>query len=191
MAKTRSLSKHSRAARRATSPSINTDKSLKEVSLPRASAAASSSAAAPASAPPSQQHQLRPSVLAVHRSAAVQKKKTSRPVRKRQLSARARRRHERGLEMAEAVGERTVAKVQRSVGRQRAVNARRKAWDDVNKLAATTGADAANPFDALGGGDNDEGEGADVETGDEDVDAAKNDAAPALPQPDDDQDEIL
>ncbi|POR35135.1 Ribosome biogenesis protein Alb1, partial [Tolypocladium paradoxum] len=77
MAKNKAPSKHSRAARRATSPGINTDKSLKDVALP--SKASRAAAAAD-----------RPSVLAVHRSAGVQKK--AKPTRKGRLSARARRR---------------------------------------------------------------------------------------------------
>lgn len=120
------------------------------------------------------------------------------------MSARARRRHEKGLEMAEAVCERTANKVRRSAGRQRVVDARRKAWDDINKLAA---ADAANPFDALGGLDARGGDDGyeDVDTGDEDMDAAegavggavehvsKNSTTPDPRQqlPDDDQDVIL
>ncbi|RCI11651.1 hypothetical protein L249_7778 [Ophiocordyceps polyrhachis-furcata BCC 54312] len=107
-------SKHSRAARRATSPSINTDKSLKEATLPR-------------------QKSERPSVLAIHQAAGVQKK--TRPPRKSRLSTKARRRHDKGLEMAEAVGERTAAKTLRSVGRARVARDRRKPWDDVNKAA--------------------------------------------------------
>ncbi|PHH74835.1 hypothetical protein CDD80_2822 [Ophiocordyceps camponoti-rufipedis] len=114
MAKSRVPSKHSRAARRATSPSINTDKSLKEVTLPRDAVS-------------------RPSVLAIRQSAGVQKK--TKPSRKSRMSTKARRRHDKGLEMAEAVGERTAAKTRRSVGRARVARNRRKPWDDVNKAA--------------------------------------------------------
>lgn len=105
----------SRAVRRATSPSIDTDKSLKDIKPPPRSA-------------------TRPSVLAVHQSAGVQKKVKS--GRKSQMSARARRRHERGLEMAEAVVERTRSKVEKSVGRSRVVKERSKTWEDINKKAA-------------------------------------------------------
>ncbi|TQV91792.1 alb1 domain-containing protein [Cordyceps javanica] len=114
MAKAKSQpSKRSRAARRATSPSIDTDRSLKT-----------------AQPPPRGKPTERPSVLAVHHSAGVQKKTSQRKAR---VSAKARRRREKGMEMAEAVMERTSSKVQRSLHRQRAVDSRRKAWDAINK----------------------------------------------------------
>ncbi|KAK5994007.1 hypothetical protein PT974_07447 [Cladobotryum mycophilum] len=108
-------SKHSRAARRATSPSINTDKSLKNVSLP------------------AREPTARPSVLAAHHSAGISKK--SKRGRKSQLSAKARKRQEKGLEMAEAILGRTAKKVEKSIGRARSVQQRSKAWDAINKLA--------------------------------------------------------
>lgn len=109
-------SKRSRAARRATSPSIDTDKSLKDVQPPPRSAA-----------------QQRPSVLAVHQNAGVTKK--SRNGRKTQMSAKARRRHEKGLQMAEAIAERTGKKVEKSKGRGRSVQERAKGWEEINKQA--------------------------------------------------------
>ncbi|KAG5985940.1 hypothetical protein E4U43_005788 [Claviceps pusilla] len=119
MAKTKAPpSKHSRAARRATSPSINTDKSLKEL-------------APPARSTP------RPSVLDVHRSAGVSKK--TRPVRKSRLSSKMRRRHERGLEMAAAVTERTGKKLEKSIGRARVVVERSRAWEEVNRKVGKAG----------------------------------------------------
>lgn len=108
-------SKRSRAARRATSPSIDTDKSLKDVQPPRSAA------------------QQRPSVLAVHQNAGVTKK--SRNGRKTQLSAKARRRQEKGLQMAEAIAERTGQKVEKSKGRGRSVQERAKGWEEINKQA--------------------------------------------------------
>ncbi|PFH59841.1 hypothetical protein XA68_11790 [Ophiocordyceps unilateralis] len=114
MAKNRAPSIHSRAARRATSPSINTDKTLKETPLPRSVT-------------------TRASVLAIHQSAGVQKK--TRAGRKSRMSTKARRRHDKGLEMAEAVGDRTAAKTSRSLGRARVARDRRKPWDHVNKVA--------------------------------------------------------
>jgi hypothetical protein len=69
-------------------------------------------------------------VLAAHHSAGIQKK--AKRGRKSQLSAKAKRRQERGLDMAEAVAERTHTKLQRSLGRSRVVNDRRKAWDEIN-----------------------------------------------------------
>ncbi|KAG6006159.1 hypothetical protein E4U21_007269 [Claviceps maximensis] len=119
MAKTKAQpSKHSRAARRATSPSINTDKSLKEM-------------APPARITP------RPSVLDVHRSAGVSKK--TRPTRKSRLSSKMRKRHEKGLEMAAAVTERTGRKLEKSIGRARVVVERSRAWEEVNRKAGKRG----------------------------------------------------
>jgi hypothetical protein len=51
------------------------------------------------------------------------------------MSAKARRRHEKGLEMAEAVIERTSLKVKKSLGREKVVKERSKTWEDVNKKA--------------------------------------------------------
>ncbi|EGX87801.1 hypothetical protein CCM_09423 [Cordyceps militaris CM01] len=114
MAKARAQpSKRSRAARRATSPSIDTDKSLKTAQPPR-------------SGKPTE----RPAVLAVQHAAGVQKKTSQ---RKAHVSAKARRRKERGAEMAEAVLERTAGKVRRSWDRLRVVDGRRQAWDAINK----------------------------------------------------------
>ncbi|KAK2616651.1 hypothetical protein QQS21_000474 [Conoideocrella luteorostrata] len=118
MAKSKGPSKHSRAARRATSPSIDTDKSLKDIPLPKRNTSSD----------------FRPSVLAVHRSAGVLKK--SKPLRKTRMSAKMRRRHEKGLEMAEAITERTGKKIENSIGRAKAVQKRSRAWEDVNRDAA-------------------------------------------------------
>ncbi|CAM1507833.1 Fc.00g046810.m01.CDS01 [Cosmosporella sp. VM-42] len=114
MAKNKRVSIHSRAARRATSPSIDTDKSLKDV------------------VPPSRSAPHRPSVLAAQHSAGVSKKTKH---RKSHMSAKAKRRHEKGLEMAEAVIERTSVKYQKSLGRGRVVKERSKDWDAINKNA--------------------------------------------------------
>ncbi|CAH0040292.1 unnamed protein product [Clonostachys solani] len=110
------VSKHSRAARRAASPTFETDKALQDYKPP-----------ARASAP-------RPSVLAIHQSAGVDKKPSKRG-RKSQLSSKARRRQERGLQMAEAILERTSLKVEKSKVRGRSVQERSKTWDSINKKA--------------------------------------------------------
>ncbi|OAQ65360.1 ribosome biogenesis protein Alb1 [Pochonia chlamydosporia 170] len=119
MAKNKGPSKHSRAARRATSPSIDTDKSLKDIPLPKRNSEST----------------FRPSVLAVHRSAGVSKK--SKPVRKSRMTSKMRRRHEKGLEMAEAITERTGLKIEKSIGRAKNVQRRSRNWEDINKDAAT------------------------------------------------------
>lgn len=108
------------------------------------------------------------------------------------MSAKARRRHEKGLEMAEAVTERTKSKVERSKGRGRNIQLRSKAWDEINRVAATEG--------AVEGGEEVEKRNEAVEL-DEDMDGADDetltapvipDAAPAaVPLPVDDDDETL
>ncbi|KAI9850264.1 MAG: hypothetical protein M1838_005947 [Thelocarpon superellum] len=108
MAKTATLKKHkpavhSRAARRATSPSIDVDKSLTSIKAP----------------PESADH--RPSVLALHHGAGVMKKTK----RGRAVSSKARKRQEKGLERAELVMDRMEKKVEKSVERARSVKARR------------------------------------------------------------------
>ncbi|KAK3297576.1 Alb1-domain-containing protein [Chaetomium fimeti] len=106
---------HSRAARRATSPGIDTDKSLKEVRAPQESI------------------DRRPAVLAAHHAGGVSKKAKS--GRRSVLSTRARRRQERSMDRAEAVMDRTAVKVQKSKGHARVIHGRRKTWDEVNREA--------------------------------------------------------
>ncbi|KAJ9142571.1 hypothetical protein NKR19_g7163 [Coniochaeta hoffmannii] len=102
---------HSRAARRATSPGIDTDKSLKNVQ------------------PPPESVNIRPAVLAAHHAGGVTKKTK----RKSQLSHKARLRQERNLERAEAIAERTALKVQKSKGQARVIQSRKKTWDELNR----------------------------------------------------------
>ncbi|KAK7749798.1 hypothetical protein SLS53_000378 [Cytospora paraplurivora] len=132
---------HSRAARRATSPSINTDKSLKDVQ------------------PPTESVNNRPSVLGIHQSAGVTKK--TKRGRKSVLSTKARKRHERGLERAEHVVDRTAVKIQKSKRSAAEIASRKKAWDEVNgsigDVAAAIGGKASlNMFAGLGNGDDEE-----------------------------------
>ncbi|KAM0461598.1 hypothetical protein ACHAPV_004306 [Trichoderma viride] len=184
MAKTQKIapSRRSRAARRATSPSINTDKSLKNATLPASSS--STSTAAP-----------RPSVLAARHNAGVTKKVR----RGRAVSAKGRRRQEKGLEMAEAIVERTSKKLEKSFGKARVVQSRAKKWDDINKDALKS---KENAFAVLmQDGDDEDKEEREWET-DEEMDgenAVKGAAAAAAaveptvaaPMLDDDDDEIL
>jgi len=107
---------HSRAVRRATSPGIDTDKSLKEVQ------------------PPAESKSNRPSILAAHQGAGVTKR--SKNGRKSVLSAKAKRRHEKGLDRAEAVMDKKVTRVEKSRGRARTVQERAKAWEEQNKKIA-------------------------------------------------------
>ncbi|KAM0340853.1 hypothetical protein ACHAPU_010269 [Fusarium lateritium] len=165
MAKNKAPSKHSRAARRATDIDIDTDKSLKEVK------------------PPTRDAPQRPSVLAAQHSAGVTKKVK----RGRSLSAKARKRQEKGFEMAEAIAERTKSKVEKSKGRGKNVQQRAKNWDDINKAAEEDEA-------AQGSGDD---EVKQTERGwkmDEEMNEAETtpaDKADVAPPADEDGDEIL
>ncbi|KAI8956806.1 Alb1-domain-containing protein [Daldinia sp. FL1419] len=108
--KKKALSVHSRAARRATSPGINTDKSLKNIQ------------------PPAESVDHRPSVLAIHQGAGVSKKTK----KSRNLSSKARRRHEKGQDRAANIMEKTERKIAKSKGQARTIQTRRKAWDEIN-----------------------------------------------------------
>jgi hypothetical protein len=103
---------HSRAAKRASSPGIDLDKSLKDLK------------------PPQDIKKQRPSILAIHQGAGVTKKKNG---RKTVLSAKAKRRQEKGMDRAEAVMDKTEKKVQKSKGRARTVQERAKGWEELNK----------------------------------------------------------
>ncbi|KAI1076314.1 Alb1-domain-containing protein [Whalleya microplaca] len=101
---------HSRAARRATSPSINTDKTLKNVQ------------------PPAESVDHRPSILSIHHGAGVSKKTK----KGRNMSSKARRRHEKAQDRAAEIMERKEKKVARSKGQARTIYSRRKTWDEIN-----------------------------------------------------------
>lgn len=133
-------------------------------------------------------------MLAVHHSAGVQKKAGK---RKSQQSAKAKRRQQRGMDMAEAVMERTSKKMQKSHRRANTVQERRKTWEDINRFAGMA--------DEEGSGDEDDGadkpagkaakampadDGWETDENIDDVEAATAEAAPAA-QMDDDLDEIL
>ncbi|KAF3063671.1 hypothetical protein GL218_02297 [Daldinia childiae] len=108
--KRKAPSVHSRAARRATSPSIDTDKSLKNVQ------------------PPAESVDHRPSVLAIHQGAGVSKKTT----KSKNMSSKARRRYEKGQDRAANIMERTERKIAKSKGKARTIQTRSKAWDEIN-----------------------------------------------------------
>ncbi|KAB5563254.1 Alb1-domain-containing protein [Coniochaeta sp. 2T2.1] len=108
----KALSAHSRAARRATSPGIDTDKSLKNVQ------------------PPAESINIRPAVLAAHHNSGVTKTTKK---RKSQPSHKARLRAERNAEKGEAIAERTALKVQKSKGQARVIQSRKKTWDELNR----------------------------------------------------------
>ena len=105
-------SSRSRENRRAASPSIDTDKSLKEV------------------APPEEKKKT-PSILKIHQGAGVSKK--SKTGRKAQLSARAKKRQESAMDRAEAIMDKKSTKIEKSKDRARVVQSRSKAWEEQNK----------------------------------------------------------
>ncbi|KJR82965.1 uncharacterized protein SPSK_04548 [Sporothrix schenckii 1099-18] len=148
-------SKHSREARRATSPGIDLDKSLKNAKPPQTSV------------------DFRPSILGIHQAAGVSKR-VKKQGRKAVLSAKARRRQERGLDMAAAVMERTAQKVQRSKSSARTIQSRSKEWTEINKAAEREVGIAGKKkqqlgmFGALASGDDDDD---DEDDGFEDVDS--------------------
>ncbi|KAI1214527.1 Alb1-domain-containing protein [Annulohypoxylon truncatum] len=107
---------HSRAARRATSPGIDTDKSLKNVQ------------------PPAESVDYRPSILSIHQGAGVTKKTK----KSRNMSSKARKRYEKGQDRAAAVMDRTEKKINKSKGQARIIQTRRKTWDEVNNQIPAT-----------------------------------------------------
>jgi hypothetical protein len=162
---------HSRAARRATDIDIDTDKSLKEVKPP------------PRDAP------HRPSVLAAQHSAGITKK--AKRGRKEKMSAKARRRHEKGLEMAAAIVERTKNKVEKSKGRGRNIQQRSKNWDEINRAAEEAeGAESDEEVKQRGVDVDEDMDVAEEETSTAPVAEVTTPAAVPLPA-DDDGDEIL
>ncbi|KAL4930956.1 Alb1 domain-containing protein [Aspergillus undulatus] len=124
MAKAKPPSKHSRAARRAASPSLDLDKSL--TSLPRAENT------------PMQ----RESILADRANAGVTKKQA----KPRNRSRTQRLRQQKGQDRAEAVLDQLEIKVAKSKNRAKTVKNRRAEWSDLNGKAAK--------FDALAEADN-------------------------------------
>ncbi|KAL1881866.1 hypothetical protein Daus18300_000920 [Diaporthe australafricana] len=183
MAKTKGKapSIHSRAARRATSPSINTDKSLKDVKPPPASV------------------DSRPSVLGIHQNAGVSKK--NKRGRKAVMSTKARKRHERGLERASEIVDRTSTKVLKSKKAASNVESRKKGWDDINAKAGDGGVAAvakANKFAGLADGDDEDVEEVDDEMWEAEQETPVVAAVPSstnvptdAPPPQDDDEEIL
>lgn len=72
------------------------------------------------------------------------------------MSTRARARHERGLERAEAIVDRTATKVQKSKYSASRVETRKKAWDEINAAAGKVGKKGTNMFAGLEDNDDDD-----------------------------------
>ncbi|KAL2838828.1 Alb1-domain-containing protein [Aspergillus pseudoustus] len=128
MAKAKPQSKHSRAARRAASPSLDLDKSL--TSLPRAEK--------------TELH--RESILSDRANAGISKKQ-SKPKAK---SRAQRQRQQKGIERAEAIMDQHEIKLAKSNSRAKAVKNRRADWSDLNEKATK--------FDLLAAAENDDGD---------------------------------
>ncbi|TAQ90646.1 hypothetical protein B7494_g1064 [Chlorociboria aeruginascens] len=163
---------HSRAAKRASSPSINTDKSLKDIQLPV------------------EKKTNRPSVLAIHQGAGVTRK--SKNGRKSVLSTKAKRRQEKGLDRAEAIMDKKEKKVEKSKGKARTVQERAKAWEELNKKVALKKAQQV-ALEKENWVDEDH-EDDEVEMQDDvlaPTDLPAETAAEPVPLPDEDEDEIL
>ncbi|RYP48792.1 hypothetical protein DL768_005385 [Monosporascus sp. mg162] len=168
--KVRAPSKHSRSARRATSPSIDTDKSLKDVK------------------PPGESINHRPSILAIHHGAGVSKKTK----KSRNLSFKARRRQGKAQDRAAAVIERTERKVAKSKGQARTMQTRRKTWDDINVQIPKSKKKSDKDQDAEGE-DEDSGSELDDEMGEAEGGTEKSQGNSAIEPPtmDEDHDGIL
>lgn len=69
-------------------------------------------------------------MLAIHQGAGVSKK--AKQGRKAVMSSKARKRHEKDLERAEAIMERTALKVQKSKIQARKIQSVKKTWDELN-----------------------------------------------------------
>ena len=160
-------SKHSRAARRETSPSIDTDRSLKTAR------------------PPAESADVRPTILAAHRGGGVSKeKRKAGGGRKAVLSTRARRRLERSAHRAETVADRSANKVHASKAQLGVIRSRKRPWEEINRdVAGTRDASAkakiasVTVFGILGAEEKDDG---DVEGGKGDGEEATEDNDEAL-----------
>ncbi|KAF2452599.1 Alb1-domain-containing protein [Lineolata rhizophorae] len=121
--KSKPPTKHSRAARRAASPSIDTDKSLKAIAPPK-----------------SKTTYVAPTPV---RTGRVSKQK---PKRRQQ-----RERRQRGVERADVFADKLEKKVEDSVGRGKRAKARRAEWEELNKVLSGTdqGSKHVNAFALL------------------------------------------
>lgn len=112
------------------------------------------------------------------------------------MSAKARRRQEKGLDRAEAVMDRTEKKVEKSKGKARTVQERAKAWEELNKniLAKKERAAQLAKGDLVDEEDGMDGMEEDVDVGDApSIKPAAEAAAQSTPLtgPAEDDDEIL
>lgn len=109
------VSVHSRAARRASSPSLNTDKSLKNVAPPK-----------------SNPHTH---LFTGAKDAGIRKKK-NKQLKRGQLV-----RHKKGLERADIVSDRIDLRLEKSLGKLKTIKERKKEWDVLNTQLLVKGAE--------------------------------------------------
>ncbi|MCJ1337938.1 hypothetical protein MMC09_003222 [Bachmanniomyces sp. S44760] len=107
---------HSRLAKRALSPSNDLDRSITSTRAP------------------AEDESKRSMVLSTHHGARITKRKA----KGKQLTRQQRRRHEKGMERAEAVMDKTETKVDRIVSKGKANKERRAAWDEFNSKIEET-----------------------------------------------------
>ncbi len=172
---------HSRAAKRASSPGIDLDKSLKDLK------------------PPVATKNQRASVLAIHQGAGISKK--SKNGRKSVLSSKAKRRQEKGLDRAEAVIDKKEIKIEKSKDRARTVQERARNWEELNKkILAQKAKEEAEALEKEAEKDNEAGEDAeemeeDVQLGDAPTAESKDmdyvEITKSIPLSVEDEDEIL
>lgn len=134
----------------------------------------------------------RPSVLAIHQGAGVSKK--AKNGRKAVLSAKAKRRQEKGFDRAEAVMDQKAIRINKSKDKARNVQDRAKDWEDLNKKMALKKAAQAQALKDLMANDDgfeDMDEDEEAEDAEEDSmivegDLAKSEAV-AVPLPDEEE----
>lgn len=118
----------------------------------------------------------RPAVLGIHQNAGVSKK--TKRGRKSVLSTRARARHDKGLEKAEAIVDRTATKIRKSKQSAALVETRKKGWDEINAAAGKAGKKGTtNMFAGLA----EEGAGGDDWEEVDELDDEMAEAAPGAP----------
>jgi hypothetical protein len=135
---------HSRAARRAASPSIDLDKTLRKTTRDSTS--------------PSRPSNAKPHALAAQ-NAGIQKKQ-----KKGTMTRAQRLRHQKGLERAGEILDKRQVKVVKSIGKQENIKNRAQGWEDVNgdgkkkkkKTKTVDEAEAAEEADKISGWVDDE-----------------------------------
>ncbi|CAO2655395.1 Nn.00g104590.m01.CDS01 [Neocucurbitaria sp. VM-36] len=136
--KKRQVTVHSRAARRAASPSIDLDKSAKPTNTTRDSAS------------PSRPSTINPHALAA-KDAGIQKKQ-----KKGTMTRAQRLRQQKNLERAADNMDKLELKRIKSLGNEKKVKERAKGWEDVNGVSVKKSKKTASAFEGLDDADTEE-----------------------------------